>query len=81
MAKDTKERILPLALTKFSENGYASTNIRELTESLGLVKSSMYKHFAGKEEIWNALLDETERIEAFSRHFIRIYGKEQPCLI
>ena len=58
MAKDTKERILALALTKFSENGYAGTNIREFTESLGLVKSSMYKHFASKEEIWNTLLDE-----------------------
>ena len=58
MAKDTKERILALALTKFSENGYAGTNIREFTESLGLVKSSMYKHFASKEEIWDTLLDE-----------------------
>lgn len=58
MAKDTKERILALALTKFSQNGYAGTNIREFTESLGLVKSSMYKHFSSKEEIWNTLLDE-----------------------
>ena len=57
MAKDTKERILMLALKKFSQNGYAGTNIREFTESLGLVKSSMYKHFASKEEIWNTLLD------------------------
>lgn len=58
MAKDTKERILGLALDKFSQNGYAGTNIRELTESLGLVKSSLYRHFESKEEIWNALLDE-----------------------
>ena len=58
MAKDTKERILALALEKFSQNGYAGTNIRELTASLGLVKSSMYKHFASKEDIWNTLLDE-----------------------
>ena len=58
MAKDTKEKILALALEKFSENGYAGTNIRELTESLGLVKSSMYRHFESKEAIWNALLDE-----------------------
>ena len=57
MAKDTKERILAKALELFSQNGYAGTNIRELTASLGLVKSSMYKHFASKEEIWNALLD------------------------
>ena len=58
MAKDTKERILAAALEMFSQNGYAGTNIRELTASLGLVKSSMYRHFASKEDIWNALLDE-----------------------
>ena len=43
MAKDTKERILAAALEQFSQNGYAGTNIRELTASLGLVKSAMYK--------------------------------------
>ena len=58
MANDTKERILVAALEMFSQNGYAGTNIRELTASLGLVKSSMYKHFRSKEEIWNTLLDE-----------------------
>ena len=41
MAKDTKDRILTAALEMFSRNGYAGTNIRELTASLGLVKSSM----------------------------------------
>ena len=57
MAKDTKERILDTALQMFSQNGYAGTNVRELTAALGLVKSSMYKHFESKEAIWNALLD------------------------
>ena len=58
MANDTKERILAAALEMFSQYGYAGTNIRELTASLGLVKSSMYKHFKSKEDIWNTLLDE-----------------------
>ena len=58
MAKDTKEKILAAALEKFSQNGYAGTNIRELAASLGLVKSSLYKHFDSKEALWNALLDE-----------------------
>ena len=58
MAKDTKERILAAALEMFSQKGYAGTNIRELSESLGLVKSAMYRHFESKEEIWNTLLDE-----------------------
>ncbi len=57
MANDTKERILDAALEMFSQNGYAGTNIRELSASLGLVKSGIYKHFESKEEIWNTLLD------------------------
>ena len=67
MAKDTKERILAAALEMFSQNGYAGTIIRELTASLGLVKSSMYKHFASKEDIWNSLLD--EMIAYYDNHF------------
>ncbi len=67
MAKDTKDRILAAALDMFSQNGYAGTNIRELTASLGLVKSSMYKHFESKEEIWNSLLD--QMISYYEEHF------------
>ena len=42
----------------FSQKGYAGTNIRELADSLGMGKSSLYRHFESKEDIWNALLDE-----------------------
>ena len=50
MANDTRERILDAALEMFSQNGYAGTNIRELSASLGLVKSGIYKHFESKKE-------------------------------
>ena len=60
MAKDTKSRLLEAALEMFSQNGYEGTNIRELSASLGLGKSSLYRHFESKEEIWNAMLDEAE---------------------
>ena len=49
MANDTKERILDVALKMFSQNGYAGTNIRELSAYLGLVKSGIYKHYESKE--------------------------------
>ena len=67
MAKDTKERILETALEMFSQNGYNGTNIRELTAALGLVKSSIYKHFEDKEAIWNTLLD--RMIAYYDEHF------------
>ena len=79
MANDTKERILAAALEMFSQNGYAGTNVRELTASLGLVKSSMYKHFRSKEEIWNgsfvgfwgAMSDETMSFMPWTDGFSR----------
>ena len=67
MANDTKERILAAALEMFSQYGYAGTNIRELSASLGLVKSGVYKHYESKEAIWNALLD--EMIAYYGEHF------------
>lgn len=67
MANDTKERILNAALELFSQKGYEATNIREITASVGLVKSSMYKHFSSKEEIWNTLLD--RMIAYYADHF------------
>ena len=67
MANDTKERILAAALELFSKYGYAGTNIRELSASLGLVKSGVYKHYESKEAIWNALLD--EMIGYYEEHF------------
>ena len=67
MANDTKERILDAALVMFSRNGYAGTNIRELSASLGLVKSGVYKHYESKEAIWNALLD--KMIAYYEEHF------------
>ena len=67
MANDTKERILAAALEMFSQNGYAGTNIRELSASLGLVKSGVYKHYESKEAIWNALLD--QMVAYYGEHF------------
>ena len=67
MAKDTKERILTAALDLFSQKGYEGANIRELSASLGLVKSGIYKHFESKEAIWNALLD--RMIAYYGEHF------------
>ena len=67
MASDTKERILEAALEMFAQKGYAGTNIRELSASLGLVKSGVYKHYESKEAIWNALLD--QMIAYYADHF------------
>lgn len=62
MENSTKEKILDAALVSFAENGYKGTNLRDLAAGMGLSKSALYKHYASKEDIWNALLD---RMEAY----------------
>lgn len=57
MAKDTKERILESALDIFAQDGFAGTNIKDIADSVGIVKSALYRHFASKEEIWNAVYE------------------------
>ena len=62
MENTTKEKILDAALISFAENGYKGTNLRDLATGMGLSKSALYRHYAGKEEIWNAVFD---RMEAY----------------
>lgn len=61
MASDTKERILDAALTLFSQNGYEGTNLIDIAESVGLVKSGIYRHFSSKEELWDTILSKMEK--------------------
>ena len=56
----TKERILEEALALFSEKGYDGTGIDQIAARVGIKGPSIYKHFKGKEDILNALIDIAE---------------------
>jgi len=56
----TKERILEEALTLFAERGYDGVGVDGIAESVGIKGPSVYKHFKGKEDILNALIDQAE---------------------
>ena len=56
----TKERILEAALTLFAENGYNGTSVEQIAGIVGIKAPSLYKHYKGKEDILNALIDSAE---------------------
>ena len=56
----TKEKILDAALTLFAENGYDGTSVEQIAGIVGIKAPSLYKHYAGKEDILNALIDSAE---------------------
>jgi AcrR family transcriptional regulator len=56
----TKERILNEALSLFAENGYDGTSMEQIATKVGIKAPSLYKHFKGKEDILNTLIDAAE---------------------
>ena len=63
----TKEKILDAALTLFAENGYDGTSVEQIANIVGIKAPSLYKHYKGKEDILNALIDSAEeRYEVIS---------------
>ena len=56
----TKEKIMDAALTLFAENGYDGTSVEQIANIVGIKAPSLYKHYKGKEDILNALIDSAE---------------------
>lgn len=52
----TKERIVQEALTLFSQKGYQGTSVKNIADAVGIKDSSLYKHFASKQEILEAIM-------------------------
>lgn len=57
----TKERILEEALSLFAQRGYDGTGVDLIAKHVGIKGPSLYKHFTGKEDIMNSLIQEAER--------------------
>ena len=64
MSNDTKDRILEAALEIFSRDGFSGANLKDIAGAAGVVKSGFYRHYASKEELWDAVLIEMERYYA-----------------
>lgn len=52
-----KERILYSALNLFAEKGYDGVGVDLIAENSGLKEHSLYRHYKGKEDIFNSLID------------------------
>ena len=53
----TKERILNEALILFSEKGYSDVFVGDIASAVGIKAPSLYKHFKGKQEIFDSCVE------------------------
>jgi AcrR family transcriptional regulator len=55
--KSTKGKIFDASLDMFAERGYDGVSIRDIASAVGIKESSIYKHYASKEEILDTIVD------------------------
>ena len=53
----TKEKILNEALILFSEKGYSDVFVGDIATAVGIKAPSLYKHFKGKQEIFDSCVE------------------------
>lgn len=59
----TKERILEAALALFAREGYAGVSMADIAGELGITKGALYRHFAGKRDIFESILRRMEQMD------------------
>ena len=53
----TKEKILKVSTTLFSELGYKGTSVRKIASNVGIRESAIYNHYKNKEEILSKTIE------------------------
>ena len=64
MGGETKERILETARELFAQSGYLGTSMSDIAARLGITKAALYKHYAGKQEILDRIVQRMNELDA-----------------
>ena len=59
----TKENILQTALVLFAREGYAGVSMADIAGELGITKGALYRHYAGKRDIFESILRRMEQMD------------------
>jgi AcrR family transcriptional regulator len=67
----TRQAILDAALDLFADKGFFGTSLRDVARAVGVRESALYNYFAGKDALFDALLQahettKSERLTAFA---------------
>lgn len=68
MQSTTKDRILETALNLFAHQGYMATSMNDIAAQLGITKAALYKHYTGKQEILDRIVDRMEQLDSDRAH-------------
>jgi AcrR family transcriptional regulator len=73
---DTRAALLDAAAEVFAERGFRDASVDEVAQRAGFSKGALYWHFAGKDELFLALLE--ERVDRPTREMIELLESAPP---
>ena len=74
--REARDELLAAALRVFARRGYRQAGVDEIAAAAGYSKGALYWHFAGKEELLAALLE--ERVDAPMRELVALLESAPP---
>lgn len=76
--KNTREIILQEALRLFASKGYAAVSMRDIAAKVGIRASSIYHHFSGKQELFDALIQKASDVkDSLQAVFLNAFSKAE----
>ena len=76
--KNTREIIMQEALELFAIKGYAAVSMRDIARAVGIRPSSIYHHFKGKQELFDALIQKANDIKnSLQEVFLNAFAKSE----
>lgn len=77
--KSTREIIMDEALALFAVKGYEAVSMRDIAAAVGIRASSIYYHFSGKQELFDALVQKAKGVkDSLQAVFLNAFSKAEP---
>ncbi len=74
--KSTREIIMDEALALFAVKGYEAVSMRDIAAAVGIRASSIYYHFSGKQELFDALVQKANGVkDSLQTVFLNAFSK------
>jgi TetR/AcrR family transcriptional regulator len=69
---DRRRQLLRVAIESFAQNGFSGTKTKDIAAAAGVSEAILFRHFASKEDLYHAILDEKEATLGGERWFVEM---------
>ncbi len=70
--EDRRRQLLRVAVESFARNGFSGTKTKDIAAAAGVSEAILFRHFASKEDLYHAILDEKEANLGAERWFVEL---------